>query len=69
MINKEVLKKLAGYADERIGKDGETVCEALGANVTHLRRVRIMNLRIGKLQPGQWREVTPRELQGLLDAL
>lgn len=45
------------------------MCEALGANVTHLRRVRIMNLRLGKLQPGQWRELTDAELQGLLAQL
>ncbi len=31
MINKSVMKALAGYAEERIGKDGETVCEALGS--------------------------------------
>ena len=41
------------------------MCEALGAKVTHLRRVRIMNLKLGKLQPGQWRELTEAELNGL----
>ena len=45
------------------------MCEALGANVTHLRRVRIMNLRLGRLQPGQWRELTPEELGKLTEAL
>ncbi len=45
------------------------MCEALGANVTHLRRVRIMNLRLGKLQPGQWRELTEREKAELLESL
>lgn len=45
------------------------MCEALGANVTHLRRVRIMNLRLGRLQPGQWRELTAQELSELLGAL
>ncbi len=45
------------------------MCEALGANVTHLRRVRIMNLRLGRLQPGQWRELTRDELDTLLAAL
>ena len=45
------------------------MCEALGANVTHLRRVRIMNLRLGRLKPGQWRELTEDELKGLMDAL
>ncbi len=45
------------------------MCEALGANVTHLRRVRIMGLRLGKLQPGQWRELTKSELSELMAAL
>ena len=45
------------------------MCEALGANVTHLRRVRIMNLRLSKLQPGQWRELTEEELAGLMERL
>ncbi len=45
------------------------MCEALGANVTHLRRVRIMNLRLGRLQPGQWRELTRDELDELMAAL
>jgi len=45
------------------------MCEALGANVTHLRRIRIMNLRLGKLQPGQWRELTNEELAGLMERL
>ncbi len=45
------------------------MCEALGANVTHLRRVRIMNLRLGRLQPGQWRDLTPQELAELMDSL
>ena len=45
------------------------MCEALGANVTHLRRIRIMNLRLGRLQPGQWRELTDDELRRLTEAL
>ena len=45
------------------------MCEALGVRVTHLRRVRIMNLKIGKLQPGQWRDLTQAELKGLIAQL
>lgn len=45
------------------------MCEALGANVTHLRRIRIMNLRLGRLAPGQWRPLTPEELDGLMNQL
>ena len=45
------------------------MCEALGVNVTHLRRIRIMNLRLGKLQPGQWRALTSAELAELMERL
>ena len=45
------------------------MCEALGANVVHLRRVRIMNIRLGHLKPGQWRELTQVELDALLAEL
>lgn len=45
------------------------MCQALSANVTHLRRVRIMNLKLGGLRPGEWRELTPDELKELMKAL
>ena len=45
------------------------MCEALGANVTHLRRIRIMNLRLGRLKPGEWRDLTPSELDTLMKQL
>ena len=34
--------------------------------MTQLRRVRIDNIKIGALKPGQWRNLTEQELQGLL---
>ena len=37
-----------------------------GYRVTQLRRVRIDNIKIGALKPGQWRNLTEQELQGLL---
>lgn len=40
--------------------------EALGYRVTQLRRVRIVNIRLGALKPGQWRNLTDAELRGLL---
>lgn len=41
------------------------MCEALGYNVQKLRRVRINDIRIGSLQPGQWRELTEAEVTQL----
>ena len=40
--------------------------EAFGYRVMQLRRVRIVNVRLGALRPGQWRNLTDAELQGLL---
>ena len=39
---------------------------ALGYRVIQLRRVRIDNIRLGALKPGQWRNLTDVELRGLL---
>jgi 23S rRNA pseudouridine2605 synthase len=40
-------------------------CQQLGLPVLRIIRIRISNLRIGKLQPGEWRELTFREIEGL----
>ena len=37
-----------------------------GYRVTQLRRVRIINVKLGHLKPGQWRNLTEAELKGLL---
>ncbi|HXP00306.1 MAG TPA: pseudouridine synthase [Luteibacter sp.] len=37
-----------------------------GYRVTQLRRVRIINVKLGHLKPGQWRNLTDAELHGLL---
>lgn len=41
------------------------MAEYLGYNVTHLKRVRLMNIGLGKLQVGQWRELSPAEMSVL----
>jgi 23S rRNA pseudouridine2604 synthase len=40
--------------------------EALGYKVVQLRRIRIINVMLGSLKPGRWRNLTDKELQGLL---
>jgi 23S rRNA pseudouridine2604 synthase len=42
------------------------MCSALGYRVQHLRRVRIINIGLGSLAPGQWRELDEAEVEGLL---
>ena len=42
------------------------MAEAFGYRVTQLRRVRIVNVKLGALKVGQWRNLTEQELRGLL---
>lgn len=43
------------------------MCEFLGYEVTKLKRTRIMHITLGNLRPGQWRNLTDKELE-LLNA-
>lgn len=45
------------------------MCEYLGYQVVTLKRVRIMNLRLGKLKTGEYREVSLEEYKELLELL
>ena len=45
------------------------MCEYFGYEVKKLKRVRIMNLTLGKLPVGKYREVTGEELDGLMKLL
>ncbi|MDU5107204.1 23S rRNA pseudouridine(2604) synthase RluF [Clostridium sp.] len=41
------------------------MCEALGYNVTKLNRIRIMNINLGNLKIGSWRNLSSEELRKL----
>ena len=41
------------------------MCEVFRYTVKHLKRVRVMNIQLGGLKEGQWRELTPAELKDL----
>jgi pseudouridine synthase len=45
------------------------MCEYLGYEVVQLARVRIMNVSLGKLKPGQWRNLSPQEIEELNAAI
>ena len=45
------------------------MCEALGYEVKELRRVRIMNIELGNLKPGEYRKVTDQELNELYELI
>lgn len=45
------------------------MCKYLGYNVEKLNRTRIMNVSLGRLKPGQWRDLSHKEMQELNDAV
>ncbi len=45
------------------------MCEALGYRVLTLNRIRIMNIHLSRLKPGHWRNLTPAELETLMNQL
>ncbi|WP_369901606.1 23S rRNA pseudouridine(2604) synthase RluF [Bacillus manliponensis] len=45
------------------------MCEALGYNVYRLQRTRIMNIQLGKLPVGQWRDLSKKERNRLFQEL
>ncbi len=45
------------------------MCEYLGYEVQELKRIRIMNISLGDLKLGEWRDLTKEELNGLKDSV
>lgn len=41
------------------------MCSAVGLPVRDLRRIRMGSVTIGRLRPGEWRDLTPREVESL----
>ena len=65
-----IVKKIGKYTFSIILTQGlnrqiRRMCEALGYKVTNLKRIRIMNIELGNLKPGQVRELTEQELKEL----
>jgi 23S rRNA pseudouridine2604 synthase len=50
---------------EGMNRQIRRMCEALGYEVLALQRIRIMNVHLGGLKVGRWRNLTPAELKGL----
>ncbi|MBK5721304.1 23S rRNA pseudouridine(2604) synthase RluF [Dysgonomonas sp. Marseille-P4677] len=45
------------------------MCEYFDYEVVKLERIQIMNIKLGNLGQGNWRDLTPSELEGLFDML
>ena len=44
------------------------MCEALDLEVARLRRIAVGSVKLGMLQTGQWRDLTPQEVESLFKA-
>lgn len=68
------VEKLSKYKFKIILTQGlnrqiRRMCEFLGYRVTSLRRVRIMNIKLGRLATGDWRYLSSSEMKMLNDLL
>ncbi|HEY0333573.1 MAG TPA: pseudouridine synthase [Stenotrophomonas sp.] len=52
--------------EQGLNRQIRMMASEFGYRVTQLRRVRIDNIKLGALKPGQWRNLTDLELRGLL---
>ena len=62
-------KKLNIVLTEGMNRQIRRMCGALGGRVIRLRRVRIMNIRLGNLSLGTWRRLKEAELSELFSEL
>jgi 23S rRNA pseudouridine2604 synthase len=65
------VSKLAKYGfritlTQGLNRQIRLMSEVLGYKVVQLRRVRIINVKLGTLKPGAWRNLSDAELAGLL---
>lgn len=55
--------------EQGLNRQIRRMCSALGYNVKRLQRIRIMNIHIGNLKVGQWRDLTDKERNELFKLL
>lgn len=47
--------------EQGLNRQIRRMCSALGYSVKRLQRIRIMNIKLGNLKVGQWRDLTDKE--------
>ena len=56
---------LLHYINAGLNRQIRRMCEYFDYRVTSLKRIRIMNIELGSLPVGKWRELTPSEIKTL----
>ena len=65
------IERISGRRFRIVLKEGRNrqirrMVRKVGNRVTRLKRVRMANIRLGDLQPGRWRHLSPKEVEDLL---
>ncbi len=61
-VKKETETMFRIILTQGLNRQIRRMCEFLGYEVTSLERIRIMNVALGNLKPGKWKNLTPKEL-------
>ena len=61
-VNQENRQRFRITLTQGLNRQIRRMCEVLGYHVTRLKRVRIMNITLEGLNSGQWRYLTPLEI-------
>ncbi len=64
-IKQEGARSFRIILTQGLNRQIRRMCEFLGYNVVKLKRVRIMNISLGKLPKGHWRMLTDKEINTL----
>jgi 23S rRNA pseudouridine2604 synthase len=63
VVTKEGKKAFSIILTQGLNRQIRRMCEYLGYRVVSLKRVRIMNIQLGDLKPGKWRDLTESEFK------
>ncbi|WP_076784557.1 23S rRNA pseudouridine(2604) synthase RluF [Aureispira sp. CCB-QB1] len=64
-VTKKGKKTFSIVLTQGLNRQIRRMCEYLGYKVVTLKRVRIMNIHLGNLKPGLWRDLTKQEFDTL----
>ncbi|NTS76072.1 23S rRNA pseudouridine(2604) synthase RluF [Catenovulum sp. SM1970] len=68
-VKKLAAKRFNIVLTQGLNRQIRRMCEYLGYEVTKLKRVRIMNVKLADLKPGQWRHLSEQEMHQITHAV
>jgi 23S rRNA pseudouridine2604 synthase len=64
-VKQEADKRFRIILTQGLNRQIRRMCESLGYRVTSLKRIRIMNITVSGLAPGNWRYFNPSEIESI----